>query len=85
MTGNITWYALEKEYPFLILKNSYRDQFRKDNGLWKEHLLDLPGNIPEQAWLDEIPIWFHHGRGGYRKNESLKNWVNEVEYYLKNN
>ena len=84
MTGNVTWYALEKEYPFLILKNSYRDRFRPDNGLWKNHVLDITHSYSEQAWLDEVPIWFHHGRGGYRTNSSLDEWITKVEKYLDN-
>ena len=80
MAGNMTWYLKEKGYNWHILKNSFRDRFRKDNGLWKEHLLDIP--YGEQCWLDDIPIFFHATRGGYRGNAALKRWVTEVEKYF---
>jgi len=81
MTGNITWYAKQKGHNWLVLKNSYRDRFRVDNGLWKEHLLNIP--YGEQCWLDDIPIFFHATRGGYRNTDALKLWVTEVENYFK--
>ena len=97
--GNMTWYAKQKGYEWLILKNSYRDGFRKNNNLWKEHILDV-GRIShhtfingryvlrypqsEQCWIDDKPIFFHHGRGGYRRLEDLKNeWILKVEEYFK--
>ena len=81
MAGNMTWHAKQKGHNWLVLKNSYRDRFRGDNGLWKEHLLDIP--YGEQCWLDDIPIFFHATRGGYRNTDALKRWVTEVEKYFK--
>ena len=86
MTGNMTWYAKQKGYNWLVLKNSYRDGIQNDglhrnyNDLWKEHLLDIP--YGEQAWLDDTPIFFHATRGGYRGNTALNLWVREVEKYF---
>lgn len=80
MAGNMTWYAKQKGLQWLVLQNSYRDRFRIDNGLWKEHLLNIP--YGEQAWIDSTPIFFHATRGGYRNNDALTLWVNEVENYF---
>ena len=79
--GNLTWYANEKNKEILVLKNSYRDRFREDNSLWKEHILDIADDYTEQAWLNERPIFFHHGRGGFRYGMDPK-WTNAVEKYL---
>ena len=79
--GNVTWYAKEKGYDWFILKNSYRDRFRSDNGLWKEHLLNFPKG--EQAWLDDIPIFFHATQGGSRGMSVFNPWVKEAKDYLK--
>lgn len=81
--GNITYFAQNNNYEFLVLKNSYRDRFRPDNGLWKEHVLNITHPYSEQAWLNEKPIFFHHGRGGYRKSSTLPEWIKETENYLK--
>ena len=78
--GNMTWYAKQKDYDWFILKNSYRDRFRSDNGLWKENLLDYPWG--EQAWLDEIPIFFHATQGGRRGFDEFNRWSREVKKYL---
>tara|TARA_Y100000310_G_C20664511_1_gene806701 strand:+ start:1476 stop:2405 length:930 start_codon:yes stop_codon:yes gene_type:complete len=78
--GQMTWYAKQKDYDWFILKNSYRDTFRKDNGLWKENLLDYPWG--EQAWLDEIPIFFHATQGGRRGFDEFNRWSREVKKYL---
>ncbi len=85
MTGNITWYAKQKDYKVKILKNSYRDRSRPDNKLWKEHALNITDQKCEQAWLDDIPVFFHHGRSGYRSGMHIHNWVSKVEKYLTNN
>ncbi len=82
MSGNLTWYAEQKGLKFLVLKNSYRDSFREDNGLWKKHILNITHPYSEQAWLNDKPIFFHHGRGGYRRSSTLSEWVEEVEKYL---
>lgn len=79
--GNLTWYAKQKNKEILILENSYRDNFREDNGLWKEHVLNIADDYTEQAWLNGRPIFFHHGRGGFRYGMDPK-WTNEVEKYL---
>ena len=76
----MTWYAKQKGYDWFILKNSYRDTFRKDNGLWKENLLDYPWG--EQAWLDEVPIFFHATQGGRRGMSEFNQWIREVRRYL---
>ena len=78
--GQMTWYAKQKGYDWFILKNSYRDTFRKDNGLWKENLLDYPWG--EQAWLDEVPIFFHATQGGRRGMSEFNQWIREVRRYL---
>jgi len=78
--GQMTWYAEQKKYQFKILKNSYRDRFRADNRLWEEHLIDIP--YGEQAWLDDVPIFFHATRSGYRVTSAHEKWVYEVEKYL---
>tara|TARA_R100000008_G_scaffold54117_1_gene32966 strand:+ start:1712 stop:2611 length:900 start_codon:yes stop_codon:yes gene_type:complete len=78
--GQMTWYAKQKGYDWFILKNSYRDTFRKDNGLWKENLLDYPWG--EQAWLDEVPIFFHATQGGRRGMSEFNQWIREVRKYL---
>lgn len=81
MAGNMTWYAKQKGYKGGILKNSFRDNHRPDNGLWKQHVLDIP--YGEQCWIDETPIFFHATRGGFRSIDALKRWVKEAENYLK--
>ena len=78
--GQMTWFAKQRGYKWCILKNSYRDTFRKDNGLWREHLLDYPWG--EQAWLDEIPIFFHATQGGRRGFTEFNRWRKEVKGYL---
>ena len=40
------------------------------------------GVYGEQAWIDSTPIFFHATRGGYRNNDALTLWVNEVENYF---
>jgi hypothetical protein len=80
MAGNLTWYAEQKGLKYLVLKNSYRDRFRKDNGLWKQHLLDIP--YGEQAWINDTPVFFHATRGGYRNHQALERWVKEAKKYL---
>ena len=82
--GNITLYAQQNNLEFLVLENSYRDNHRPDNGLWKQHVLDFTDKNSEQAWLNKKPIVFHHGRGGYRKADALPKWIKEVEKYLDN-
>ena len=79
--GNLTWYAITKGGDVLILKNSYRDSHRPDNGLWKEHVLDITDDYAEQAWLGDKPILFHHGRGGFRYGMDPK-WIVAAEKYL---
>tara|TARA_R100001163_G_C5058704_1_gene195334 strand:- start:277 stop:1176 length:900 start_codon:yes stop_codon:yes gene_type:complete len=79
--GQMTWHAKQKGHDFFILKNSYRDRFRKDNGLWKEHLIDYTWG--EQAWLDDTPIFFHATQGGRRGMSEFNQWVGEVKRYLK--
>ena len=81
--GNITYFAQQNNLSFLVLANSYRDRFRSDNGLWKKHLLNITHPYSEQAWLNDIPLVFHYGRGGYRKESDLIKWVKEAENYLK--
>ena len=49
--------------------------------LWKEHILDIADDYTEQAWLNERPIFFHHGRGGFRYGMDPK-WINATEKYL---
>jgi hypothetical protein len=80
MAGNLTWHAKQKGLKYLVLKNSYRDRFRKDNGLWKQHLLDIP--YGEQAWINDTPVFFHATRGGYRNNQALERWVKEAKKHL---
>lgn len=85
MGGTMQWHADQNEYEYNILKNSYRDQFRPDTGLWKEHVLNIVDGAAEQAWLDDIPIFFHHGRSGYRRGSTMFDWITKVEKYLTNN
>lgn len=82
MGGTMQWHAEQKGYDYIILKNSYRDKFRPDNGLWKDHVLNIVDGYAEQAWLDNTPIFFHHGRSGYRRKDSINRWTEEVEKYL---
>ena len=79
--GNLTWYANQKNEEILILTNSYRDNHREDNGLWEEHILNIADDYTEQAWLNKKPIFFHHGRGGFRYGMDPK-WTDAVEDYL---
>ena len=83
--GNITYFAQNNDLEFLVMENSYRDRFRADNGLWKEHVLNIDHIYSEQAWLNDKPIFFHHGRGGYRKSDNLQEWIDEAEKYLAKN
>ena len=80
--GNITYFAQQNNKEFFILKNSYRDRFRPDNGLWKDHSLDISHPYSEQAWIEDIPLVFHYGRGGYRKGHDLEEWITKAEKYL---
>ena len=80
--GNITYFAQQNNKEFFVMKNSYRDRFRPDNGLWKSHSLDIHHPYSEQAWLNNIPVVFHYGRGGYRKASDLNEWINKAEKYL---
>ena len=80
MGGMMTWYSNQKGYQYKILKNSYRDRFRTDNGLWKQHLIDI--SYGEQAWLDDVPIFFHATRSGYRTTTAYNEWINKAEKYL---
>ena len=83
--GNITYFAQQNNHSFTVLANSYRDRFREDNGLWKKHSLDIDHPYSEQAWINNKPLVFHYGRGGYRKSSDLEEWVNKAEEYLLNN
>ena len=87
MTGNITWYCREKKYPFLILENSFEDSHRVANYKKRHHIINITEGLhdTEQAWCDGIPIWFHHGRGGYRPSGSLDEWITQTTNYLKSN
>ena len=79
--GQMTWYAKQKGYEWFILKNSYRDTYREDNGLWKENILDYQWG--EQAWLDEVPVFFHATQGGRRGLSEFNQWIREVRKHLK--
>ena len=80
-------YAKEKGYPFLILTNSFEDVHRPSTLLKDQHLLNIRESLhdTEQAWVDGHPIWFHHGRGGYRPTRCLDEWIKEAVSYLKSN
>jgi len=82
MGGQMTWHAKQFNHKFVVLKNSYHDRFRPDNGLSTKHLLNITDGYAEQAWLDDTPIFFHHGRSGYRRKDSINIWTEEVEKYL---
>ena len=87
MTGNMTWYAKQKGYPFLILDNSFEDKCRPKHKYKEQHVLNIKRgrHDTEQAWVNGIPIWFHHGRGGYRPTNSLDEWLEKTTEYLKSN
>jgi len=73
--GMLGHYGVEKDKPFIVLKNSYNDK-----SLQSQHLLNL--NHGEQAWINNIPFFYHYGRGSQRENHLHDEWVVEVNKYL---
>tara|TARA_Y100001963_G_scaffold28565_1_gene38852 strand:+ start:38 stop:760 length:723 start_codon:yes stop_codon:yes gene_type:complete len=78
--GNITKYAQENELPFFILGNScFNEQgyFHRNSEL---HLLDLPHG--EQVYVDDVPFFYHYGRGTTRDEKTYEKWIKETKKYL---
>jgi len=73
--GMLGHYGVEKNLPFVILKNSYNDR-----SLRTEHLLNL--NHGEQAWINDKPFFYHYGRGSGRSEDLYNTWLIEVSKYL---
>jgi len=73
--GMLGHYGVEKDESFVILKNSYNDR-----SLRPQHLLNLKHG--EQAWINDIPFFYHYGRGSQRENYLHDEWVVEVNKYL---
>jgi len=73
--GMLGHYAIKKQKPFIILKNSYNDRT-----LTREHKLNLRNG--EQAWINEKPIFYHFGRGSVRQDDLYHQWVSEASKYL---
>ena len=94
--GNLTWYAQQKNKDFLILPNSYWVEAKKnrygvkdsDVEKWHKskdgHILPLRDLDNEQCWIDDKPIHFHHGRGGYRGGVvRIQEWIDVTNNYFK--
>jgi len=95
--GNLTWYAQQKGKEFLILPNTYwfEDKRKRYNihydeiKYWHrsrdEHVLPLNEAENEQCWLENKPIHFHHGRGGYRGGKDrIQKWIDVTNEYFIN-
>ena len=67
--------GIQKNLPFVILKNSYNDR-----SLRNKHLLNLSHG--EQAWINDKPFFFHYGRGSGRSEDLYNTWLTEVSKYL---
>jgi hypothetical protein len=90
--GNITYYAQQNDYDFVILLNSYwNEQTRRRYNIAFEdieachmsndgHLLDIP--YGEQAWINGRPFFFHQTRGAYRATAALDEWLEKAGKYL---
>tara|TARA_B100000902_G_C27280899_1_gene901694 strand:+ start:367 stop:1200 length:834 start_codon:yes stop_codon:yes gene_type:complete len=74
--GNITKFCIDNQLDFHILKNSLGNTELK-----KEHLLNL--SCGEQAYTpDNIPFFYHYGRGATLTDELYDEWITNVENYL---
>ena len=94
--GNLTLFVQENEKSVYVMVNSYQDHYEwqqevtKDlrfndqllrrPHLKKQHLIDVPWG--EQAWLEDVPIHFHHAKGTMRDKKRFDIWEKEVEKYL---
>lgn len=58
----------------------FNDQLLRRPHLKKQHLIDVPWG--EQAWLEDVPIHFHHAKGTMRDKKRFDIWEKEVEKYL---
>ena len=61
--------------PFAILPNSYENPELKSH-----HILDL--QYGEQSWINDRPVFYHHGRGSTRADELYINWIKTTSKYL---
>ena len=78
--GNITKCAEDNELPIFILGNTCsfdKDNFTRNYSL---HLLDLPHG--EQVYIEDVPFFYHYGRGATRDDETYDKWIKEVKKYL---
>ena len=71
----LAYWAVSNKKPFAILPNSYENPELKPL-----HILDLQNG--EQSWIDERPIFYHHGRGSVRADELYINWIKLTSEYL---
>ena len=73
--GMLAYWALSKKKPFAILPNSYENPELKSH-----HVLKL--DYGEQSWINDKPIFYHHGRGSTRADELYINWIKKTSKYL---
>tara|TARA_R100000008_G_C3559445_1_gene155222 strand:+ start:424 stop:1233 length:810 start_codon:yes stop_codon:yes gene_type:complete len=76
--GMLSYYAMKKDLPFVILQNSFQDKT-----LTSEHLMDLPHG--QQSWINGKPIVYHYGHGSTREDEKYQLWIDETTKYLGEN
>jgi len=71
----LAYWAVSNKKPFVILPNSYENPELKSL-----HMLDLQNG--EQSWINDKPIFYHHGRGSVRADELYINWIKLTSKYL---
>ncbi|MAG25862.1 hypothetical protein CMI47_09815 [Candidatus Pacearchaeota archaeon] len=75
VTGTLSLYCQEKNLSYVVLKNSFND-----HSLKSQHLLNLKNG--EQTWINDVPFFYHYGRGSVRKDDLYMDWMRESAKYL---
>ena len=73
--GMLSHWANTEELPYVILTNSHNNRSLKS-----QHTLNFSNG--EQAWIDNRPVFFHHGRGSVRADKLYKEWIEITSNYL---
>ena len=74
-SGYLTYFAVQNDYKFKILENSFNNPSLK-----RKHVLSLPGG--EQAFVDNIHFLYHYARGSTRDKNYVTLWLDQVSNYL---